>query len=77
MFVEFMRFIHGHYLQPLNQLLLLTSLIKHSEWSPDMQSIELEFEMKQLFVATLAWKGILSEVMAFLFDEPLALLRKL
>jgi hypothetical protein len=33
--------------------------------------------MKQLFVATLAWKGILSEVMAFLFDEPLALLRKL
>lgn len=42
-----------------------------------MQSIELEFEMQQLFVATLAWKGILGKGMAFLFDEPLALLLKL
>ena len=31
MLVEFVRFVDGHDLQDLNQLLLLTNLIKHSE----------------------------------------------
>jgi len=42
-----------------------------------MQSIELEFEMQQLLIASLAWEGIYGKGVALLFNKSLALLWKL
>jgi len=77
MLVELVRFVDSHDLQDLDQLLLFADLIKNGERSPDMHSIELEFKMLQLLIATLAREGIFCKDVALLLNETLALLRKL
>ena len=42
-----------------------------------MQSIELEFEMQQLLIASMAGEGVLCKRIALFFNEPLALFREL
>lgn len=75
--VELVRFVDSHDLQDLDQLLILADLIKYSKRSSYMQSVELEFKMRQLFISAMPRERVLSETMAFLLNEELALLLKL
>ena len=72
-----MRLLDDHDLQDPDLLLLFSDLIENSERPSNMQSIELELQMQQLFVTTLAGKGILGKFVALILDDPLALLRKI
>ena len=72
-----MRLVDGGNFQDLYYLVLLADLVEHRERSPNMQSIQLEFQMQQLFIASPAWEWVHRKGVAFILNEPLALFWKL